>query len=292
MQTAQENQKQPTQDSSGRTTDPTLTGSKSPDSEFAAPAIEERDFEFDCPVHGKHIQRQIKLRKDWIPADCQLCRADEKKRRDQIDEDRKRRTEAEGRRAELERRISRAGIPPRFAGKIFDGFDHTDPATEKAFETCRSYAERFPDMRKAGASMIFCGNAGTGKTHLACAIAHEVIHTHGLSAVYLTAGRAFRMVKGTFSRTSDQTEQQVISSFAVPDLLIIDEMGVQYGSDAEKNILFEIINERYEAMLPTILITNLALDALRQFAGDRVIDRMKENGGKLVVFDWESRRGS
>jgi DNA replication protein DnaC len=45
-------------------------------------------------------------------------------------------------------------------------------------------------------------------------------------------------------------------------------------------------------MKPTILISNLAIGPLAEFAGDRVIDRMKENGGKLVVFDWKSHRGA
>ena len=75
------------------------------------------------------------------------------------------------------------------------------------------------------------------------------------------------------------------------ELLVLDEIGVQFGSDAEKLIMFDIINERYEAMRPTILISNLALSGLSEFVGDRIVDRMKENGGKLMVFDWESHRG-
>ena len=75
------------------------------------------------------------------------------------------------------------------------------------------------------------------------------------------------------------------------DLLVIDEVGVQFGTDTEKMILFEILNERYENLKPTILISNLSIESLKKFTGDRVIDRMKENKGKVLIFNWNSARG-
>lgn len=74
------------------------------------------------------------------------------------------------------------------------------------------------------------------------------------------------------------------------DLLIIDEVGVQFGSESEKIILFEIINERYEQMKPTILISNLSEDELSRYVGERIIDRMREGKGAVINFDWESYR--
>jgi DNA replication protein DnaC len=41
---------------------------------------------------------------------------------------------------------------------------------------------------------------------------------------------------------------------------------------------------------PTIVISNLAKDGLQDYLGERAFDRLRENGGKLVVFDWESYR--
>lgn len=82
----------------------------------------------------------------------------------------------------------------------------------------------------------------------------------------------------------------MIKRHTQPDLLIIDEVGVQFGSDAEKLILFEVINTRYESMKPTILISNLALNKLAGFIGERVIDRMKDGGGCTLAFTWDSYR--
>jgi DNA replication protein DnaC len=73
---------------------------------------------------------------------------------------------------------------------------------------------------------------------------------------------------------------------------VLDEVGVQYGTDAEKQIAFEIINTRYENLRPTIIISNLNAAELTTFIGERVMDRLKENGGRLLVFDWPSHRGT
>ena len=99
-----------------------------------------------------------------------------------------------------------------------------------------------------------------------------------------------RQVKETWSKGSEKTEQDAINWFLTPDLLILDEVGVQFGSDAEKMIMFEVLNERYQNMKPTILISNLLPANLQEFVGERVMDRMKENGGRILQFDWKSNR--
>ena len=90
-----------------------------------------------------------------------------------------------------------------------------------------------------------------------------------------------------------RTEAEVIRIYTDPELLIIDEVGVQFGSEAEKLILFEIINTRYERMMPTILISNLPKDELSAFIGERVIDRMNDGGGCTGIHrdSYRSRGG-
>lgn len=254
--------------------------------------LEERFEPLDCPTHGQQRVRVFKLFDDWSPPRCPTCEADQEQARTDEEAARLRREAAEHRDRLIRKHLQHAAVPPRFEGKSFADYTASDPGATKALATCRTYADRFAEHLRAGTSLILCGNAGTGKTHLACAVANHVIREHAKAAVYMTAGRAFRRVKDTYRKNSQVGEQDALSAFAVPDLLILDEIGVQYGSDAERNILFEIVNERYEQMKPTALISNLALPALTDFAGERVIDRLKENGGKLVVFDWKSHRGA
>lgn len=145
-------------------------------------------------------------------------------------------------------------------------------------------------MRKAGACLIFCGDIGTGKTHLSIGIAHAVLEQGG-QAVFTSVRGAVAAVKATWEHGAEKTEPQVLRELVSPDLLILDEVGVQFGSDTEKLIMFDIINGRYEARRPTIIISNLALGELEKFLGARAVDRLREGGGKVVVFDWESYRG-
>ena len=97
--------------------------------------------------------------------------------------------------------------------------------------------------------------------------------------------RAVRSVKETYAKDAGRTEAQAIRDLVDPDLLILDEVGVPHGSNTEKLILFEIINGRYEAVRPTIVISNLDAAGLEQFLGERAFDRLREGGGRLVVFD-------
>lgn len=116
------------------------------------------------------------------------------------------------------------------------------------------------------------------------------VMARGHTALFTTTLRAIRRVKETWSKGSTETESQAVSALTYPSLLILDEIGLQFGTDTEKTILFDVLNERYENDKPCILISNLSLDGVRKFVGERVFDRLREGGGEAVVFDWESHR--
>ncbi|EQD56002.1 DNA replication protein dnaC, partial [mine drainage metagenome] len=82
----------------------------------------------------------------------------------------------------------------------------------------------------------FYGNTGTGKTHLACAIANELLR-QGKSALFVRAYEVLRTIRDTW-KGGEKTELAVIREFVAPDLLILDEVGVQYGSESERIELF------------------------------------------------------
>lgn len=187
-------------------------------------------------------------------------------------------------------RLGRAAIPERFSDRRLSTYQPTCPEATQALSVAQRYAANFGAVRKSGMSLIFCGDVGTGKTHLAVGIAHAVLEQGG-QAVFTSVIRAVRSVKETFGKGVERTEAQALRDLVEPDLLILDEVGVQFGTDAEKLILFEIINGRYESRRPTIIISNLAIGELEKYLGARAVDRLREGGGKVVVFDWESYRG-
>lgn len=67
-------------------------------------------------------------------------------------------------------------------------------------------------------------------------------------------------------------------------------MGVQFGSDFERNTMFDVLNERYERRKPTLFLSNLTKAEVTEFLGERVMDRLREDGGQVIPFTWESYR--
>ncbi|HDS4423419.1 TPA: ATP-binding protein [Enterobacter cloacae] len=181
-------------------------------------------------------------------------------------------------------------IPARFENCTLQNYEPVNDDAKRALKVCQAYASRWPERLQKGGGLVMCGKPGTGKNHLALAIARHAITEHQSSAVFTTALKIAREYKSTWSKGSSRTEDEVIRYFTKPDLLIIDEVGVQFGSDAEKLIMFEIINTRYERMKPTILISNQTREELSAFIGERVLDRMSDGGGCTLSFTWDSYR--
>lgn len=234
----------------------------------------------NCEIHGEYESRQIC--NYW--SDCPKCSAIR-----QEEEYQKRKQQEE-----IERRakwLKGAGITDRFEGKTFDAYNPVTPAAIKIKNEVMAYAKRIVDDDKNGESLIFVGKPGTGKTHLASSLVYYMIDNNKCPKL-ITALNMIRAIRDTWSKNSDKSEEQVIHNFVSYHLLIIDEIGVQYGSEAEKIIFFEILNRRYESRKPTVLMSNLPLPELKGYLGDRIFDRLKEDDGKVFVFDWDSHRGT
>lgn len=241
-----------------------------------------------CDKHGEFEQRQRKASIGNIvtKTGCPDCL----KEQIQELEEKHQQQEVKARSGRIKHLMNELLLPDRFADATLDNYQPVNEDAARCLKLCKAYASKWPERLKQGGGLVMCGKPGTGKNHLALAIAKHVITEHQSPALFTTALRIARMFKSTWSKNSDLTEQQVISAYTDPDLLIIDEVGVQFGSDSEKLILFEIINTRYERMRPTILISNLPKDELSAFIGERVIDRMNDGGGCTMAFTWDSYR--
>lgn len=243
----------------------------------------------NCEKHGAFKSKLLKFGSVETWTKCPKCQEEEHIERKRLESERER-AKIEKRKADaIERNMSLSGVPKRFEGHCFETFKDLNPQASAHKKSCMKYAIDFNDALMMGRSIVMCGNTGTGKTHLSCSIANYIIKEHAKRAVFTTVIKAVRSVKQTYS--TKESEQDAINAFKHPDLLIFDEVGVQFGSDAEKIIFFEIINERYQECKPTILISNLNVEGLSEYVGDRVIDRMCENGGMLLNFAWKSYRG-
>lgn len=197
---------------------------------------------------------------------------------------------AEQRRRASDAVLGRAAIPPRFMQKTLSSYEPSNPQQDRIKAAVEAYAANFAqDSGVNGTSLILCGGPGTGKTHLGCGVANELLK-QGFSALYTTATGLVRDIRATWAKDSERTESDVIKAFIAPDLLIIDEIGVQVGSADEKIRLFDVINARYEQVKPMLIISNLDVKGVVEYLGERAADRLRENGGQALAFTWGSYR--
>ncbi len=187
---------------------------------------------------------------------------------------------------ELENKLSRAGIPERFACKDFETYDRPG----KALEVCKRFAENFGTVKKKGANLILTGQPGTGKTHLAVSILRRVMDD-GETGFFATVSEMLRAIRGTYSAASKATEQEVFDNFINVGLLVLDEVGIAIGDDEKrKALIFDVLNGRYNRMKPTVIIGNLTPEEMENYLGFRVWDRLMESKAPVIAFDWESYR--
>lgn len=237
-----------------------------------------------CEKHGDYISYCYH---EDIYSSCDQCvreKNDERKKQQEA-------TERQQRNIRWMAKIGDAGIPERFKARALETYivDPKNIKQQRLYDFCKDYAANFDSVRKTGRSFLMLGTVGTGKTHLSIGIALEVMKSSH-SAVFTSASKIFRSIKDTYHKGSHQKESEAMAVYTQCDLLIIDEVGVQRGSDFEKETFFDVINERYENMRPTIILSNLTIDEIKVFLGERVFDRLRENGGKAFLLDWPSHR--
>ena len=177
-------------------------------------------------------------------------------------------------------------IPTRFVEKSLDNFTVKDAWQAQAKAKVKNYIDNLEQFADQGRSLIFLGNVGTGKTHLAVSLLKAFLQKGG-SGVFLSVSDLILDIRDSWGKGS---VKEKIELYASADILVLDEVGVQAGTENERQILFSIINRRYNEVKPTVLISNLNIDAFKDFVGKRIFDRLKENGGDLIAFTGNSYR--
>lgn len=186
-------------------------------------------------------------------------------------------------------KLEGSGLKKRHWNKTFDNYIADTEQKQKALSKCRKLTEQIKKSQEVN-NLIMIGGVGTGKTHLASSILRDLIE-NGKRCELWTLIDIIRSLKATWKKDAVCSEDEMLDHFSTLPLLIIDEVGVQFGSDTEKMFVFDIINGRYENMLPNVIISNLDIEGVKDIIGERCIDRLREDGGQVVAFNWQSHRG-
>ncbi|MEE9198979.1 MAG: ATP-binding protein [Dehalococcoidia bacterium] len=136
---------------------------------------------------------------------------------------------------------------------------------KKAFEAAKAYAE------EPNGWLVLVGASGSGKTHLAAAIANSCIE-RGLRAFFMVVPDLLDHLRATFAPSSDTTYDQLFEQVRNVPLLVLDDLGTQTSSPWAREKLFQILNHRFNAQLPTVVTTNVMLEHLDDNLESRLTD--------------------
>ncbi|MCL4258442.1 MAG: ATP-binding protein [Anaerolineales bacterium] len=147
----------------------------------------------------------------------------------------------------------RVGLPARQADSL-----------EQAFNQAQQFAQRMDGW------LLLEGGYGSGKTHLAAAIANFAVQV-GLPTIFITVPDLLDSLRFTYGSTEESFEERFEEIRQAP-LLILDDFGTQNATAWAQEKLFQIINHRYINRLPLIVTTNLALDQIEGRIRSRLSD--------------------
>ena len=240
----------------------------------------------------------------WQPfptrCDCEQAQAhwqehdrQEKERREREEQEKKQKAM----RDKIERLLGRSGIKKRFQQRTFPNFKTDTAGRAKNYKIAKEYADNFAHHRARGDGLYIEGTNGTGKTHLAAAIALQLIG-EGVPVICKTSSDLLLDIKRAFDST-EVKEAEVLDIYKKVDLLIVDDLGKEQCSDWSMSTLYSILNDRYEDMKPTIVTTNYNADQLINALTPKgydntkiiaIISRLRETS-TVMTMAWQDCRG-
>ncbi|MBR5806549.1 MAG: ATP-binding protein [Oscillospiraceae bacterium] len=137
---------------------------------------------------------------------------------------------------------------------------------KRIYEYCQAYAHNFSTDNK---SLLMLGSAGLGKTHLACAIANQVMKD-GYTVMYSSSQSLFSKIE-----QARFTDEDVISDILNCDLFILDDLGAESMTNYSLSVLYNIVNTRMISKKPCIYTSNLTTQAaLQKRYGEKISSRL------------------
>lgn len=146
---------------------------------------------------------------------------------------------------------------------------------EFILNTAKDFVKNFDTTEQK--NLFFCGNTGLGKTYLSSCIANELLN-QGKTVLYQTAPTLLDIIVDYKLKKDGKVSSFYKEVFDV-DLLIIDDLGVEYLNNLNSVELFNIVNNRLISTknTKTIISTNLDLPRFRDRYDDRIVSRIIGN---------------
>jgi DNA replication protein DnaC len=173
-------------------------------------------------------------------------------------------------------RLHAAQIPERYRVCNFDNFSDTNASLKKAKTIAREFVDTYPSV---DAGLLLLGPSGRGKTHLACAILSELVSKKGVAGVYVDFSELLMSIQTSFRPDADLSKESILQPFAEVELLVLDELGASKPHPWVLDVLYNLLNTRYNRKKITIVTSNFE-DEPDAVSGER--DRLEDRVGNRI----------
>ncbi|MGI6712734.1 MAG: ATP-binding protein [Bacillota bacterium] len=187
------------------------------------------------------------------------------------------------------RKIASANITPFLVSHTFDKFDlrfysphlyvdNNGPSframAEKALQGAKEFVSRYLEFGQAQ-GLLFEGDVGSGKTHLAGAITNALLD-HEKQVLFLVVPDFLDNLRATYQKQGEFSEADLMDTARKAKVLVLDDLGAHNFTEWTQNKIFSLINYRMNYNLPCIITTNIPISDMNEVIGNRTVSRIIE----------------
>lgn len=241
---------------------------------------------FQCPKHGAYsIHLAPGVDPKTHPHRCPIC----------ADEEEKLRQKRQFLRASMHKAADVVSAFLRDEGVSVPDirtFEEYVPKTDKqrfAKSVCERFAKGFLNRvyeGKASTGICMIGSYGTGKTHLATAIL-DVLRKEDVPGIIVRVADLVDALNADPSKVAKRN-----GALSKVSCLVFDDIGASTLTDSEQKRVYQILDARLQAKLPTIFTTNFDGEDFERAVNGRIVSRIVGNTYKLPIVGPDHRRAA
>ena len=164
-----------------------------------------------------------------------------------------------------------AWLSKRFFDKTFSNFELLTETHKKVVKFLEDYCIAYEEW-KTDKWLYICWWVGVGKTHLVAWLINALCCKR-VRCIYKSVPNLLNEIKDTFD-TWRESQKKIIDRCSRVELLVLDDIWTEKPTDWVAEVLYTIINNRYENMKTTVFTSNLKVPELWDRIWPRISDRI------------------
>lgn len=187
---------------------------------------------------------------------------------------------------ERQRLEDRSGIPKRLRRCALDNFEpYVGPSAAYACAKVEGYLKDWEANREEGRGLFLCGGTGTGKSHLAAALARELIRSKNVPCLFVPVCDLLEELRGAYTAADAGEAERLVGAPKEAQFLVLDGLGEERATEWTKERVFVLVDHRYREQLPTAFTSHAGPNELMDRYGERTTSRL------LEMCDWIALEG-